>query len=124
MSHAARALAAFAVFAAAAVAAEPGGEPPILPPAAAAKGTTRVHVPVRHGDDGKVLQMKVLVPKGGKKGEYAEVTAAVSSGVGFGLVTTGKLKAWGYAAAAGKPFTLPELVLPGEQIDPKPGGKA
>lgn len=101
---------------------EPG---PLLKPVVPAAGSARVRVPTSV-EKPVFLHFAGKVPKAqGKKGETADVVVAFDTLPGKSYVAAKKWRSWGYEVPANRTAVLPELLVTGVQLAPKPdrGGR-
>ena len=64
---------------------------------------------------------KAQIPKPkGKAGEYSDITLHVGTLSGGTSVSIQQWKAWGFEVPADRAGVLPELIIPGAQVAPKP----
>jgi hypothetical protein len=92
---------------------------PLLKPVTPPADRVRVRIPVEEKGGGTAMQFKAQVPKA-KKGEVAEVTVAIETMPGPSCVSAKKWRSLGYEVPANKTVVLPELLIPGTQLAPKP----
>src|SRR5207248_1852841 len=101
--------------------AQPAKDSPLLKPVAPPTGLVRVRVPLAEGMT-KAIQMKAQVPNPKKKGEVIEAAAALDT-AGKSVITAKMLDKWGFPRPTNNTIVLPELLLVGNQLAPKPTGK-
>jgi hypothetical protein len=95
---------------------------PLLKPVTPAGSSVRVRVATTEKPHG-FYHFAAQVPKKAKKGEKGElvdVTVAFECRPGRSYVTVKKWQSWGYEVPANKVGILPELVIGGVQLAPKP----
>ncbi len=96
---------------------------PLVKPATIPVGATRLRFPLE-SDNGSAYRLKALIPppKTAKKGtEPLPATIAIDTALGdTGYITVKKLKSFGYDVPVGQTAILPEVLLLGETVGPKP----
>jgi len=96
---------------------------PLVKPATIPAGSTRLRFHLE-SDNGSAYRVKALVlpPKTAKKGtEPTAATIAIDTALGdMGYITVKKLKSFGFDVPVGQIVILPEVLLLGETLGPKP----
>lgn len=110
------AAAALLVGGALAVAADP---PPLVAPVSPPGTAVRVRLPMLGKTATSSFKARIPEPKG-KTGGGADITLYVDTLFSGVTATTQQWKAWGFTVPADRNAVLPELVIPGGQLAPKP----
>lgn len=115
-----RSLAAVVLFAALGAIAPAADPPPLVRPVVPAGGAVRVRVPLG-GPKTDLMQFKAKIGNlKGKKGDSTPVTVYFDPQPNAPTVTLQQWKAWGFAVPADRTGVIPELVITGAQLAPKP----
>ena len=93
---------------------------PVVKPVVPGGGSVRVRIPLGP-PKAELTQFKAHIPKPkGKKGETIDITVGVSIQPGNPGVSLQQWKAWGFDVPDNRMGVLPELIIPGAQLAPKP----
>jgi len=118
----------FVALAALVTQAGPDDPAPLLKPVSPPGDRVRVRVPVEEKGGGTPMQFKAQAPKArgkrgdkGDKGETVEVTVAIETMPGPSCISAKKWRSLGYEVPSNKTVVLPELLISGTQLAPKPG---
>ncbi len=92
---------------------------PLVKPIAPKGNGVRVRIPIAE-DERTFAQFKASIPNPKKKGETIAVKVLIDSLPNPGVVALKTWKEWGFEVPANRTGTLPELVITGAQVAPKP----
>jgi hypothetical protein len=93
---------------------------PLVKPVTPTGSGVRVRVPVTQ-DEKTLAQFKAAIPKPkGKAGETIDIKVLIDTLPNTAVVGLKTWKEWGFEVPANRIGTLPELIIPGAQIAPKP----